>query len=34
MQDPEGQAFRVTATPLLVEMKSIVLNPSPRSPMK
>ena len=34
MQDPEWQAFLAKATPLLVEMKSIVLNPSAHSPMK
>jgi uncharacterized protein YbaA (DUF1428 family) len=34
MQDPEWQAFLAKATPLLVEMKSMVLNPSPHSPMK
>jgi hypothetical protein len=34
MQDPEWQAFLGKATPLLLEMKSVVLNPSPHSPMK
>jgi hypothetical protein len=34
MQDPEWQGFLAKAMPLLMEMKSIVLNPSPHSPMK
>jgi hypothetical protein len=34
MQDPEWQAFLGKATPILLEMKSIILNPSPHSPMK
>ena len=34
MQDPEWQAFLGKATPILLEMKSIVMNPSPHSPMK
>lgn len=34
LQDPEWQAFIGKATPLLVEMRSIVLNPAPASPMK
>ena len=34
MQDPEWQAFLGKATPILFEMKSIILNPSPHSPMK
>jgi uncharacterized protein YbaA (DUF1428 family) len=34
MQDPEWQGFLGKATPILMEMKSIVLNPSPHSPMK
>ncbi len=33
-QDPEWQAFIGKATPLLAEMRSIVLNPAPASPMK
>jgi hypothetical protein len=33
-QDPEWQAFLGKATPLLVEMRSIVLTPAPASPMK
>ena len=33
-QDPEWQAFLAKGYPLLLEMKSIVLNPSPHSPMK
>jgi hypothetical protein len=34
VQDPEWQAFLGKATPILMDMKSIVLNPSPHSPMK
>ncbi len=34
VQDPEWQAFLAKGYALLVEMKSIVLNPSPHSPMK
>ena len=34
MQDPEWQTFLGKATPILLEMKSIILNPSPHSPMK
>src|SRR5215471_11131597 len=34
MQDPDWQAFLGKATPILLEMKSIILNPSPHSPMK
>ena len=33
-QDPKWQTFLVKATPLLVEMRSIVLTPAPASPMK
>jgi len=33
-QDPEWQAFLGKATPLLVEMRSIVLVPTPASPMQ
>ena len=34
MQDPEWQAFLGKATPILVEMKSIAMHPSPHSPLK
>jgi hypothetical protein len=34
LQDPEWQAFLAKATPFLLEMKSIILNPAPHSPMK
>jgi NIPSNAP protein len=34
MQDPAWQEFLGKATPILFEMKSIILNPSPHSPMK
>jgi len=34
MQDPEWQAFLGKATPLLLEMRSVVLGPAPSSPMK
>ncbi len=34
VQDPEWQAFLAKGLPLLLEMKSIILNPSPHSPMK
>ena len=33
-QDPEWQAFIGKATPLLAEMRSIILNPAPASPMQ
>lgn len=33
-KDPEWQAFLATATPLLLEMRSIVLNPTGPSPMR
>jgi hypothetical protein len=32
--DPEWQAFLGRATPLLLDMKSIILVPAPSSPMK
>jgi len=34
VQDPEWQAFLGKGLPLLLEMKSIILNPSPHSPMR
>jgi hypothetical protein len=34
LQDPAWQAFLAASVPLLAEMTSIVLNPSPHSPMK
>jgi hypothetical protein len=34
VQDPEWQAFLGKATPLLVDMRSIVLNPAVHSPLK
>jgi hypothetical protein len=34
MQDPEWQKFLGTATSLLAEMRSIVLNPAPFSPLR
>ena len=34
VQDPEWQAFLAKGYPLLLEMKSLVLNPSPHSPLK
>jgi hypothetical protein len=34
MEDPEWQAFLKKATPLLMEMRSVVLNPTPASPMQ
>ena len=34
MEDPEWQAFLKKATPLLLEMRSVVLNPTPASPMQ
>ncbi|OLC17890.1 MAG: NIPSNAP family protein [Candidatus Rokubacteria bacterium 13_1_40CM_69_27] len=34
LQDPQWQAFIGKATPLLVEMRSVVLNPVPFSPLK
>lgn len=34
MQDPDWQAFLGKATPLLLEMRSVILNPAPFSPMK
>ncbi|HXG03635.1 MAG: NIPSNAP family protein [Candidatus Rokubacteria bacterium] len=33
LQDPEWQAFIGKATPLLQEMKSVILNPVPHSPL-
>ena len=33
-QDPEWSAFVGEAAPLLVEMRSVILNPAPASPMK
>jgi hypothetical protein len=33
-QDPEWQTFLGTATPLLLQMQSTILNPSPHSPMR
>jgi hypothetical protein len=32
--DPEWQAFLGRATPLLLDMKSVILVPAPSSPMK
>jgi NIPSNAP protein len=34
LQDPEWQTFLGKSAPLLVDMKSIILNPAPHSPMK
>jgi len=34
MQDPEWQAFLGKSSPLLIEMRSVILNPAPASPMK
>jgi len=34
MKDPDWQAFISKATPLLAEMRAIILNPAPASPMK
>jgi hypothetical protein len=34
LQDPEWQAYLGRTAPLLLEMKSIILNPTPFSPMK
>jgi len=34
LKDPEWQAFLGKATPCLAEMKSIILNPAPHSPMQ
>ena len=34
LQDPEWQAFLAKSAPCLAEMKSIVLNPAPHSPMQ
>lgn len=34
VQDPEWQAFLAKGYPLLLEMKSIIMNPSPHSPMR
>ncbi len=34
VQDPEWQAFLAKGYPLLLDMKSIILNPSPHSPMR
>jgi hypothetical protein len=34
LQDPAWQAFLVKGTPLLAEMRSVILNPAPHSPMK
>jgi hypothetical protein len=34
LQDPEWQVFLGKSAPCLAEMKSIVLNPAPHSPMK
>ena len=33
-QDPEWQTFLGTSTPLLLQMQSTILNPSPHSPMR
>jgi hypothetical protein len=33
LQDPEWQTFLGKATPLLQEMRSIILNPVPHSPL-
>ena len=34
MQDPEWQTFLGKSAPLLIEMRSVILNPAPASPMK
>ena len=34
LQDPEWQVFLGKSAPCLAEMKAIVLNPAPHSPMK
>ncbi len=34
LNDPEWQVFLGKSSPLLVEMKSVILNPAPHSPMK
>ena len=34
MQDPEWQGFLSKATPILAEMRSIAMHPSPHSPLK
>jgi len=34
LQDPEWQAFLARSLPLLAEMRAIILNPAPASPMK
>ncbi len=34
LQEPEWQAFLGRATPLLLEMRSVILTPAPHSPMK
>jgi len=34
MQDPEWQAFLGESSPLLIEMRSVILNAAPASPMK
>jgi hypothetical protein len=34
LQDPEWQAYLGKSAPLLADMKSIILNPAPHSPMK
>ena len=34
LQDPEWQAFLGRSAPLLLDMKSVILNPAPSSPMK
>ena len=34
LQDPEWQTYLGKSAPLLADMKSIILNPAPHSPMK
>ena len=34
LQDPEWQVYLGKSAPCLAEMKSIILNPAPHSPMK
>lgn len=34
LRDPEWQAFLAKSAPLLLEMRSVVLNPAPSSPMR
>lgn len=34
LQDPQWQAFLAKSAPLLLEMRSVVLNPAPSSPIK